>query len=498
MENEKNENMEKKKQRTANGLIESKMIKKDSTFRIPTKFFRSSIESDTGDDRLIYVEGDEDVLAFSADMTMEEFGKWSIERCAQDKQSEDFGNWLEIFTNGDNDLAISLLKKELTKRTAKKKVQKFCRLIVKDNIVYYLDLDDMQIDKITFGRANVAKTLYIFFLRQIERASKDNTVTKCLSQVEIAENREYLDELQKIYEEVSDKKGSIKSWFVNSTQTNDFTNALSSIRKAFEKVFFIPHIKVYKKCYSIEIMGQDSYGNPRYGIGLNVNDFDLGEYSVGTDENDKIVEVDLGDLGCTGEHNGHAFVDLGLPSGTLWATSNVGASRLDERGGYFAWGETEPKKNYEWKNYRYGTDWNNITKYNRDDKLTALEASDDAAAANWGGGWRMPTEADMDELMSNCSVNRRKLNGVVGLFFTGSNGNSIFLPEAGYRAGKNFSNVKFSVEIPGAYYWLSSLGKGMDCNAMILECDGQDYCSTYHTERCDGLSVRAVCVGRKR
>ena len=496
MGNEKYENMEKKKQRTANGFRKSKMIKKDSTFRIPTKFFRSSIESDTGDDRLIYVEGDEDVLAFSADMTMAEFGRWSIERCAQDKQSEDFGKWLDEFTNGDNDLAISLLKKELTKRNAKKKVRKFCRLIVKDSNVYYLDLDDMQIDKITFGRANVAKTLYIFFLRQIERASKDNTVTKCLSQVEIAENREYLDELQKIYEEVSDKKGSIKSWFVNSTQTNDFTNALSSIRKAFEKVFFIPHIKVYKKCYSIEIMGQDSYGNPRYGIGLNVNDFDLGEYSVDADENDRIVEVDLGDLGCTGELNGHAFVDLGLPSGTLWATSNVGASRLDERGGYFAWGETEPKKNYEWKNYRYGTDWNNITKYNRDDKLTALEASDDAAAANWGGGWRMPTEADMDELMSNCRVCRRKLNGVCGLLFTGSNGNSIFLPEAGYRAGKNFSNVKFPVEIPGVYYWLSSLGKGMDCNATIL--DGNDYCSIYHTERCEGLSVRAVCVGRKR
>ncbi len=263
---------------------------KEKLLEIPKKFLLPDIE-EQGSERLFYVEGDEDVTAFSADTTMAEFGKWVSEKTARSKQVDKLAKWLDEFTAGDNDLACDLLKKELTKREAKKKVQEFCPLMVKDNNVYYLELDDMQIEKITFGRANVAKTLYIFFLRQIERASRDSAEPKCLSKVEIVENQKYLDDLQEIYEKISGKKCDIKSWFLNSNQANDFTNALSSIRKAFEDIFFIPQIKVHRKCYSIEIMGEDNSGNSRYGIGLSVNNFDLGEYRVYANDEDKSTNI---------------------------------------------------------------------------------------------------------------------------------------------------------------------------------------------------------------
>lgn len=260
---------------------------KEKLSEIPQKFLLPDIE-EQGSERLFYVEGDEDVTTFPADTTMAEFGKWVSEKNVRCRQVDKLSKWLDEFTAGDTDLASDLLKKEMTKREAKKKVQEFCPLMVKDNNVYYLEIDEMQIEKITFGRANVAKTLYIFFLRQIERASKDSTEPKCLSKTEIAGNQQYLDDLQGIYEKISGKKCDIKSWFLNSNLANDFTNALSSIRKAFEDIFFIPQIKLRRKCYSIEIMDEDDYGNPRYGIGLGVNNFDLGEYGIGANkEEDK-------------------------------------------------------------------------------------------------------------------------------------------------------------------------------------------------------------------
>lgn len=259
-----------------------KMINKE--LNIPKKFFSPNFDFEPSSEHVFYVEGDEDVTKFSNEITMAEFGKWVNEKDARCNQVDKLAQWLEEFTNGDNDLAVDLLKKELTKRTSRKKIREFCPVMIKDNNVYYLQLDNMRTEKITFRRANVAKTLYIFFLRQIERASMDSTVPKCLSKVEIAENRQYLDEIQKIYERISGKKCDIRSWFQNSVPNNDFINAISSIRKAFEKIFFIPHIKVCRKCYSIEIMGEDSYGNSRYGIGLGINNFDLGEFSILPDE----------------------------------------------------------------------------------------------------------------------------------------------------------------------------------------------------------------------
>lgn len=146
----------------------------------------------------------------------------------------------------------------------------------------------------------------------------------------------------------------------------------------------------------------------------------------------------------TTEEEDGDWVDLGLPSGQLWATRNVGASSPEDYGDYFAWGENSPKSMYNWDTYIYGyeTDespWYHLTKYNTVsdygpiDNLTTLQPGDDAATANWGNGARMPTRQEWEELEDYCSSVWTTQNGVNGRRFTGPNGNSLFLPAAGYR-----------------------------------------------------------------
>ena len=148
---------------------------------------------------------------------------------------------------------------------------------------------------------------------------------------------------------------------------------------------------------------------------------------------------------------GHAYVDLGLPSGLLWATCNVGADTPEDYGYYFAWGETQPKSDYSWSTYQYG-DGSTFTKYTGSDGLTTLLPEDDAATANWGSGWRMPTQAEWQELLNYTTHIWTTQNGVTGRLFTATNGNSLFLPAAGYRGGTSLYSA-------GTYgdYWSSSL-----------------------------------------
>lgn len=164
---------------------------------------------------------------------------------------------------------------------------------------------------------------------------------------------------------------------------------------------------------------------------------------------------------------GHDFVDLGLPSGTLWATCNVGATDPEDYGDYFAWGETTIKETYSWSTYKYCngsattlTKYCNNSSYGNEgftDTLTTLEAGDDAATANWGVGWRMPTREEFEELNNNCTITWTTLNGVNGHLLTGTNGNSIFLPAAGGRHDSSIDNADSHGD-----YWSSSLHGGPD------------------------------------
>ena len=160
----------------------------------------------------------------------------------------------------------------------------------------------------------------------------------------------------------------------------------------------------------------------------------------------------------------HEYVDLGLPSGTLWATCNVGASKPEEYGDHFAWGETKPKTDYSWSTYKWGNDYEQLTKYCTSssyglngftDNKTTLDLADDAARANWGDQWRMPTIAEFEELVNNTScewVTNYKGTGVNGRLFTANNGKRIFLPAAGDRKGTSLRDVGSE-----GYYWSSSL-----------------------------------------
>ncbi len=203
---------------------------------------------------------------------------------------------------------------------------------------------------------------------------------------------------------------------------------------------------------------------------------------------------------------GHEAVDLGLS--VKWATCNVGASKPEEYGDYFAWGETSPKTTYNWSTYKYTQSGKSsreyITKYtipddkksgiwyNGDifvgDNKTTLDLADDAAHVNWGGSWRMPTKAEQDELYDNCIWTWTTQNGINGCLLTSKkNGNSIFLPAAGNRYGSSLNYVGSS-----GGCWSSSLYSDDSSNAYGLYFySGGVVWSGY--DRNYGQSVRPVC-----
>ena len=190
--------------------------------------------------------------------------------------------------------------------------------------------------------------------------------------------------------------------------------------------------------------------------------------------------------------DGHEYVDLGLPSGLLWATCNVGASLPEDYGDYFAWAETQPKSYYDWNTYAYHDDshYDSYTKYNYTDHLTILQAGDDAATANWGSGWRTPTFDEWEELLDHCTSVWTTQNGVNGQRFTGPNGNTLFLPAAGLRWGDGLDEA-------GSYgnYWSSSHFIDNQCRAWDCDFLSGD-CGMSGHDRSRGLSVRAVRSAR--
>lgn len=172
-------------------------------------------------------------------------------------------------------------------------------------------------------------------------------------------------------------------------------------------------------------------------------------------------------MSASGSLNGHDYVDLGLPSGTMWATCNIGAKKPSDYGNYYAWGEVVTKAIYSESTYTYsGTS-------------ERLPASADAAAVNWGDGWRMPSYNQFQELLTHCSNKITKK----GITFTGTNGNSIFLPAAGRRNDDELYDA-------GSYghYWSSSLHTGNPYYAWSFGFSGIGY-----SNRENGYTVRPVC-----
>ena len=185
-------------------------------------------------------------------------------------------------------------------------------------------------------------------------------------------------------------------------------------------------------------------------------------------------------------------VDLGLPSGTLWADRNVGAYSPEAYGDYFAWGETEPKDTYDWSTYKWCqgsnrtlTKYCNSSLYGTIDNKTTLDLEDDAAYVNMGEEWRMPTHAEQEELMNECTWTWTTQNGTNGYKVTGPNGNYIFLPAASSRI-----NSILPATGNAGVCWSSSLHDDPLYAWMLGFPSSEPYLSGYI--RCYGLSVRAV------
>lgn len=196
----------------------------------------------------------------------------------------------------------------------------------------------------------------------------------------------------------------------------------------------------------------------------------------------------------------HEYVDLGLPSGTLWATMNIGANSPEDFGDYFAWGETEPKDYYDWDTYKWcNGSYTSMTKYctlseygnnGLIDNKTELDPEDDAAYVNWGSLWRMPSKAQIDELNLECTWRWTQRNGVNGLLVTGTNGNSMFLPAAGGRWYELLCDVD-----NWGFYWSRTLQSGDPYFAFDLYFDsGKVYWDM--DGHYAGFTVRAVRVSQ--
>ncbi|MGM9746858.1 MAG: hypothetical protein ACI30H_07865 [Paludibacteraceae bacterium] len=193
--------------------------------------------------------------------------------------------------------------------------------------------------------------------------------------------------------------------------------------------------------------------------------------------------------------NGHEYVDLDLPSGLKWATCNVGATAPEEYGNYYAWGETATKTTYNGTTYFDTTDGGStFTEYTAGGK-TVLDLEDDAAHANWGGAWRMPTREEINELLTKCTwtyittYNDKSVKGYVVTSQT--NGNSIFLPAAGYQ------QTQSSVLMGGSIgqYWTSNLYTASESRAWVLLFNKSNNILKEDVGyRYTGRPVRAVCV----
>ncbi|MBO7256936.1 MAG: DUF1566 domain-containing protein, partial [Bacteroidales bacterium] len=175
--------------------------------------------------------------------------------------------------------------------------------------------------------------------------------------------------------------------------------------------------------------------------------------------------------------NGYKYVDLGLPSGLKWATCNVGADSPEEYGDFYAWGEIETKSEYIEDNSK--TDGKSMSDISGN-------AAYDVARAKWGGSWRLPTKKELEELESKCTWEWTIQNGKEGYKVTGPNGNSIFLPAAGFR----YESSLYCVGECGSY-WSSTPYESSDDYAYSL-----DFSSFYHDvawfDRLQGRSVRPV------
>lgn len=190
--------------------------------------------------------------------------------------------------------------------------------------------------------------------------------------------------------------------------------------------------------------------------------FTLGSCSKDDEEKEEVVENNP-------KFENREYVDLGLPSGTLWAACNVGANKPEEYGNYFAWGETEQKEtSYDWDNYKFLKD-GELTKYRVGElgevsSMKEILPEDDAATVNWSSSWRMPSLDQIKELINSdyTTTEFTTLNDIKGLKITSKkNGKTLFFPAGGSRNNKEFDDAGI-----GGAYWSCSYDSNSAAYAM--------------------------------
>ena len=196
--------------------------------------------------------------------------------------------------------------------------------------------------------------------------------------------------------------------------------------------------------------------------------------------------------------NGHGYVDLGLPSGTKWATCNIGANSPEQYGDYFAWGETRGynsgKTNFSWKTYKWcNGSPTSLVKYNyrSGSGIVELNLEDDVAYVNYGSGWCMPSPDQFEELINSfyTTTTWTTLNGVYGRKITSKkNGNTLFLPAAGSRSDSSLNG-----DGSRGCYWLRTLYSASPYYASLFTFSSDNIGVDYNN-RYDGRSIRPVCI----
>lgn len=190
-------------------------------------------------------------------------------------------------------------------------------------------------------------------------------------------------------------------------------------------------------------------------------------------------------------------VDLGLPSGKLWAKCNLGATSEEQAGLYYQWGDTQGytkeqigvDKVFDLANYKWSVDGSdsNFSKYNSTDGKTVLDLEDDAVYATLGGNWRMPTVDDWRELDEHTTRQWTQVNGVNGCKLTASNNNYIFIPAAGYCSGNSFN-----LDGSDSYVWSSSLSRVGSPEAFNCHFNSSGFYPGSYNDRYNGYSVRGI------
>ena len=274
-------------------------------------------------------------------------------------------------------------------------------------------------------------------------------------------------------------------------------------------MFFVLLLMVMPLAASAEVMPGDVDSNGKtdindvtvlidYLLNRDASSIDLGAADVNSDGVVNIVDVTtLIDIILLDElpQDDHEWVDLGLPSGTLWATCNVGADNPEDYGDYFAWGETEPKEVYNWSTYKWcNGSYDTLTKYCTSssfgtvDNKTELDPEDDAAYVNWSENWRIPTIDQQTELITKCTWKWTTQNGVKGRLVTGPNRNTLFLPAAGNR----YDSSLYRAGSQGGY-WVRTVYSSRPSDVSSLGFNSSSV-GWGDKGRCYGFPVRAVRV----